>query len=74
MVVLGILFTLGAIAGGLGYALYPFKATGAWTEELAFQQDLWSGVAMLGYVICGASGIAFIVCLVRGRRSRAPHS
>jgi hypothetical protein len=68
VVVLGSLFVVGAIVGVLGYVLYPFNAPGPWTEELAFQQGLWSGVAMLGYVMAGASGIALVVCLLRGRR------
>jgi hypothetical protein len=67
-VFLAILFVLGGIAGSVGYALYPFEHAGPWTEALAFQRDLWSGVAMLGYVVCTASGIASIVCLFIRRR------
>lgn len=67
---LAILFALGAIAGSVGYVLYPFEHTGPWTEEFAFQRDLWSGVAMIGYVVCAASGVALIVCLLLRRRRR----
>lgn len=70
IVVLGSLFVLGAIAGSVGYALYPFEPSGPWTEELAFQRDLWSGVAMIGYVVGTVSGIALIVCLLLRRRRR----
>jgi hypothetical protein len=58
IVILAILFVLGAIAGSVGYALYPLDHAGPWTEELAFQRDLWSGVAMIGYVVCTVAGMA----------------
>jgi hypothetical protein len=65
---LAILFALGAIAGSVGYALYPFEHTGPWTEELAFQRDMRSGVAMIGYVVCATSGVVLIACLLLRRR------
>jgi hypothetical protein len=48
--------------------LYPFNHAGPWTEELAFRQDLWSGVAMIGYVVCTVAGIGLVVCLLLCRQ------
>ena len=68
IVFLAILFVLVAIAGSVGYALYPFDHAGPWTEVLAFRQDLWSGVAMIGYVVCTVAGIGLVVCLLLRRQ------